>query len=80
VSILLEGGVSTCRLLVAGGKVGFDKVLWSLEPADSDKGSGARLQYTSPDGEEVSRLLRWSFLSHACGHSDIRTPCPYTQT
>jgi aldose 1-epimerase len=35
-----------------GGTRGFDKVLWSGEPFQSDSGAGVTLRYTSPDGEE----------------------------
>lgn len=35
-----------------GGLVGFDKVLWDAEPFADSLGSGLRLQYVSPDGEE----------------------------
>jgi aldose 1-epimerase len=35
-----------------GGRRGFDKVTWRLEPFRSADGTGAVLAYTSPDGEE----------------------------
>lgn len=35
-----------------GGKVGFDKVVWSAEPISSPEGVGVALSYLSPDGEE----------------------------
>src|SRR5436190_1282379 len=35
-----------------GGVRGFDKVLWTGEPFQTDSGSGVALQYTSRDGEE----------------------------
>jgi aldose 1-epimerase len=35
-----------------GGVRGFDKVLWSAEPFQSDSGVGVTLRYTSQDGEE----------------------------
>lgn len=35
-----------------GGLRGFDKVLWTGEPVESDSGAGVTLRYTSPDGEE----------------------------
>ena len=35
-----------------GGQRGFDKVLWTGEPFQSDSGAGVRLRYTSRDGEE----------------------------
>ncbi|EFN50643.1 hypothetical protein CHLNCDRAFT_55668 [Chlorella variabilis] len=38
-----------------GGKVGYDKVEWDMEPADSDEGQGVRLSYRSKDGEEARR-------------------------
>ena len=43
------GGVP-CHL--HGGKVGFDKVLWSAEPLLENGTPGVRLRYTSADGEE----------------------------
>ena len=35
-----------------GGKVGFDKVVWQAEPAQTDKAVGLKLSYLSKDGEE----------------------------
>lgn len=35
-----------------GGDQGFDRVLWQVEPFESDSGSGLALRYTSADGEE----------------------------
>jgi aldose 1-epimerase len=35
-----------------GGNRGFDKVLWSAEPAQDDSSAGVTFRYTSPDGEE----------------------------
>ncbi len=35
-----------------GGERGFDKMLWSGEPFQSDSAAGVRLRYESPDGEE----------------------------
>jgi galactose mutarotase-like enzyme len=35
-----------------GGVRGFDKVLWTAEPFQTDSGAGVTLQYTSKDGEE----------------------------
>src|SRR2546426_5492792 len=35
-----------------GGVRGFDKVLWTGEPFQTDSGVGVRLRYTSKDGEE----------------------------
>ena len=35
-----------------GGVKGFDKVLWSGEPFQSDSGAGVTLRYVSADGEE----------------------------
>ena len=36
-----------------GGIKGFDKVVWTVEETfDNDNGSGIRLKYVSPDGEE----------------------------
>jgi len=35
-----------------GGVRGFDKVLWTGEPFQTDSGAGVTLQYTSRDGEE----------------------------
>jgi len=35
-----------------GGVRGFDKVLWTAEPFQTDSGAGVTLQYTSRDGEE----------------------------
>jgi aldose 1-epimerase len=43
------GGVP-CSL--HGGSVGFDKVLWSAEPADASNLPALRLDYLSKDGEE----------------------------
>ncbi len=38
---------------IHGGKKGFDKRIWTVEPQTSSGGSvAARLTYTSPDGEE----------------------------
>src|SRR5690606_33891765 len=35
-----------------GGKVGFDKVVWSAEPCHHPDSVGVVLSYLSPDGEE----------------------------
>lgn len=35
-----------------GGKVGFDKVVWSAGPFSNPDGVGVELNYVSPDGEE----------------------------
>lgn len=35
-----------------GGLRGFDKVLWTAEPVQSDSGAGVSFRYTSKDGEE----------------------------
>lgn len=35
-----------------GGKVGFDKVLWTAEPGEHEGRPALRLNYASPDGEE----------------------------
>ena len=35
-----------------GGLKGFDKVLWTAEPFQSDSGAGVKLSYTSASGEE----------------------------
>jgi aldose 1-epimerase len=35
-----------------GGVRGFDKVVWTGEPVESDSGVGVTFRYTSPDGEE----------------------------
>jgi aldose 1-epimerase len=35
-----------------GGVRGFDKVIWTGEPFQSDSGTGVTLRYTSKDGEE----------------------------
>jgi aldose 1-epimerase len=43
------GGIP-CHL--HGGKLGFDKVLWSAAPALRDAQPALRLRYTSPDGDE----------------------------
>ena len=37
---------------VHGGRIGFDKRVWSVEPSADDPGRAALLRYTSPDGEE----------------------------
>jgi len=37
---------------VHGGRTGFDKALWSVEPLAVTDGVGARLAHTSPDGDE----------------------------
>jgi aldose 1-epimerase len=43
------GGIP-CHL--HGGKLGFDKVLWSAAPALREAQPALRLRYTSPDGDE----------------------------
>lgn len=35
-----------------GGKKGFDKVIWKVEPQDAKDGVALKLSYTSKDGEE----------------------------
>jgi aldose 1-epimerase len=36
-----------------GGKIGFDKIVWAVEPqTDASGGAAAKLSYTSKDGEE----------------------------
>lgn len=35
-----------------GGKVGFDKKIWTAEPKETNDGPSVRFSYTSPDGEE----------------------------
>lgn len=35
-----------------GGLKGFDKVVWTAEGIETEKGAGLTLTYTSPDGEE----------------------------
>ena len=35
-----------------GGEKGFDKVIWSGEPMETDSTVGVKFSYTSPDGEE----------------------------
>jgi hypothetical protein len=40
---------------LAGGKVGYDKVEWSMGAVESDKGQAVRFSYSSWDGEEVRR-------------------------
>lgn len=35
-----------------GGKKGFDKVVWTVEPQTDASGAAAKLSYTSKDGEE----------------------------
>src|SRR5258708_3470756 len=35
---------------VHGGRTGFDKAVWSIEPVAVRDGVGARLAHTSPDG------------------------------
>jgi hypothetical protein len=42
----------------AGGTVGYDKVEWTAERQDSERGQAVRLTYTSPDGEEASHAAR----------------------
>lgn len=35
-----------------GGRVGFDKVVWEVEPATTKNGPALAMRYVSPDGEE----------------------------
>jgi aldose 1-epimerase len=35
-----------------GGKVGFDRVMWTAEPIEEKASVGVRFKYRSPDGEE----------------------------
>lgn len=35
-----------------GGKIGFDKVVWKIEPKEVNHGQALTLTYSSPDGEE----------------------------
>ncbi len=35
-----------------GGEIGFDKVVWTAKPIESDSNSGVELSYLSVDGEE----------------------------
>ena len=48
-----------------GGKFGFSRHLWEGQPFTSQSGSGVKLRYHSPDGDEVRRitwtvqLLQW---------------------
>jgi len=35
-----------------GGKIGFNKVLWTAEPLETSKGEALKLTYVSKDGEE----------------------------
>ena len=35
-----------------GGKVGFDKVVWTAEPVEDKRGPAVKFSYTSKDGEE----------------------------
>ena len=37
---------------VHGGRKGFDRAVWSVEPIAAENGAAARLLHTSPDGDE----------------------------
>jgi aldose 1-epimerase len=51
-----------------GGVRGFDKVIWKGEPFATDRATGVRFRYTSPDGEEgypgtLTAVVRYSLTS-----------------
>lgn len=46
--LYLNDGANTLH----GGKIGFDKKIWGVEPFTTDSTEGLKLHYLSPDGEE----------------------------
>ncbi|MEO7414972.1 MAG: aldose epimerase family protein [Opitutaceae bacterium] len=50
--LVTNTGRGEFRSTIHGGKVGFDKVLWTGEPTLRDGQPAVRMRYTSADGEE----------------------------
>lgn len=51
-SLAINTGRPPFQSTLHGGKLGFDKVLWTGEPTTRDGQPAVRMRYTSPDGEE----------------------------
>lgn len=60
--------------------MGYDKVEWDMEPADSDEGQGVRLSYRSKDGEEARRRRARRACRCAVPHARRRVRCPEART
>ncbi|MEO6567639.1 MAG: aldose epimerase family protein [Opitutaceae bacterium] len=50
--LVVNTGRGEFRSTIHGGKVGFDKVLWTGEPTTREGQPAVRMRYTSADGEE----------------------------